>query len=469
MKPAAIVILNQASLAVARKIATTLPGAQIYGLAKRTESVDISFEAFGETVRSLYTENRPIVGLCAAGILIRTLAPVLSNKQQEPPVLAVAEDGSAVVPLLGGLSGVNVLARSIATDLNILAAVTTSGDLRFGTALLAPPQGYQLRNPEDAKGFIADLLAGAAVKRIGEADWLATSQLPWSDSATHEIVVVTPDIPIDPNPRRLIYEITAPSRKLTPTSGKLTVVGLGPGPAKWLSPETRQALTTATDWVGYSTYLNFAAPYKTHQTLHESDNREELDRARHALDLAAEGRSVVVVSGGDPGIFAMAAAVLEALELGGNPAWASINLEILPGISAVQAAAARLGAPIGHDFCVISLSNILKPWEIIAERLVAAAQADFVIALYNPASKTRREQLIQAQALLLQHRAPTTLVALARDIGRSQESIEITSLYALDPAKVDMRTLVLVGSSQTRQFSQGDRLWLYTPRSYVKM
>jgi cobalt-precorrin 5A hydrolase / precorrin-3B C17-methyltransferase len=462
MKSAAIVILNQASLPVARKIAIVIPGAQIYGLAKRTEGVDIPFEDFGETVRSLYTENHPIIGLCAAGILIRTVAPLLSNKQQEPPVLAVAEDGSAVVPLLGGLSGVNVLARSIATDLNITAAVTTSGDLRFGTALLAPPEGYQLRNPEDAKGFIADLLAGSPVKRIGEADWLSNSQLPWADSATHEIVVVTPDIPIDPNPRRLVYETTT-------TKGKLTVIGLGPGPAKWLSPETRHTLEAATDWVGYSTYLNLAAPYKTHQTLHESDNREELDRARHALDLAAEGRSVVVVSGGDPGIFAMAAAVLEALELGGNPAWAKIDLEILPGISAVQAAAARLGAPIGHDFCVISLSNILKPWEIIAKRLVAAAQADFVIALYNPASKTRREQLIQAQALLLEHRSPETLVALARDIGRPKEMIEIMSLEALDPATVDMRTLVLVGSSQTRQFSQGDRRWLYTPRSYVKM
>jgi cobalt-precorrin 5A hydrolase / precorrin-3B C17-methyltransferase len=478
MQSAAIVILSQGSFSIAKRIVEVLPDAQIYGLGHRTQDVDIAFEDFGETVRSLYTAGRPIIGLCAAGILIRTIAPLLSNKTQEPPVLAVAEDGSAVVPLLGGLTGVNGLARTIALGLQITAAITTSGDLRFGAALLSPPPGYVLQNPEDAKGFIADLLAGAKVKRLGSATWLSDSKLPWADiddrETTHEIVILPPNTTLQPgNPKRLVYQ-TLPNVALNPIAanagpppGQLTVLGLGPGPADWLTPEALQALETATDWVGYSTYLDLAAPYHRGQTLHESDNREELDRARHALNLANPGRNVVVISSGDPGIFAMAAAVLEALEQGGNPAWESLNLQIMPGISAIQGAAAKLGAPIGHDFCVISLSDILKPWDQIAKRITAAAQADFVIAFYNPASKTRRQQLVQAKALLLKARSPETLVILARNVGRPGETFIITTLTELDPAKVDMRTLILVGSSQTRQFFQGDRSWIYTPRSYT--
>ncbi len=480
MQSVAIVILSQGSFTIAQRIAGVLPAAQIYGLSHRTQGGDIAFEDFGETVRSLYTAGRPIIGLCAAGILIRTVAPLLSNKMQEPPVLAVAEDGSAVVPLLGGLTGVNALARTIARGLDISAAITTSGDLRFGAALLSPPDGYILQNPEDAKGFIADLLAGAKVKCLGEeAYWLSDSKLPWAeidDRTPHEIVIAPPNTPLQSgNPQRLVYQTlpnVAPNPMAASASsgsppGQLTVLGLGPGPADWLTPAALGALETATDWVGYSTYLKLAAPYHRGQTLHESDNREELDRARHALDLAKPGRHVVVISSGDPGIFAMASAVLEALERGENPDWEKVNLQIMPGISAVQGAAAKLGAPIGHDFCVISLSDILKPWDQIAKRIIAAAQADFVIAFYNPASKTRRSQLVAAKSLLLDHRSPSTLVMLARDVGRPAETFTITTLIQLDPAKVDMRTLILVGSSQTRQFFQGDRTWIYTPRSYA--
>ncbi|MBD0389647.1 MAG: cobalt-precorrin 5A hydrolase, partial [Nostoc sp. C3-bin3] len=174
----AIVVLGQNSVTVARKIITVLPGATLYGLAGRTSGVDVSFTNFGETLRELFAQGTPLIGICAAGILIRTLAPVLSDKQQEPPVLAVAEDGSAVVPLLGGLGGVNDLARRIAEALDVKPAITTTGDIRLGTTLLSPPPGYQLANPEDAKKFISDLLAGAQVKLEGVAPWLSNSKLP---------------------------------------------------------------------------------------------------------------------------------------------------------------------------------------------------------------------------------------------------------------------------------------------------
>src|SRR5215475_4957031 len=178
MTQVAIVILGQHSIPLARRIMTTLPEAVLYGIANRTTDVDIPCANFGDTLRALFTEGTPIVGICAAGILIRTLAPLLSDKSNEPPVLAVAEDGSAVVPLLGGLHGVNDLARQVAAVLQVAPAITTTGDIRFRTALLAPPAGYHLANPDHAKTFVADVLAGASVKLIGEACWLQESQLP---------------------------------------------------------------------------------------------------------------------------------------------------------------------------------------------------------------------------------------------------------------------------------------------------
>jgi cobalt-precorrin 5A hydrolase / precorrin-3B C17-methyltransferase len=248
--------------------------------------------------------------------------------------------------------------------------------------------------------------------------------------------------------------------------GQLVIVGTGPGGADWMSPEVKRTLQLATDWIGYSTYLNLVEPLRTNQQRHDSDNREELDRARLALNLAAEGRSVAVVSSGDPGIFAMAAAVFEALEQDANPVWHQLKIQVAPGISALQAAAARVGAPIGHDFCVISLSDILKPWSTIERRLKAAAEADFVIALYNPVSKQRTQQLTVARDLLLQTRSPETIVVLARNVGRPGEFIVVRSLGQLSPDEVDMRTLVLIGSSKTRSFSYLYGSWVYTPRHY---
>jgi precorrin-3B C17-methyltransferase len=247
--------------------------------------------------------------------------------------------------------------------------------------------------------------------------------------------------------------------------GSLWIVGLGPGPAYWVTPEATSAIAEASDVVGYGPYvdrLSLAAD----QRRHSSDNRVEIDRARHALSLAAQGRKVAIVSGGDPGVFAMAAALFEAIE-SGEPSWRELRVEIAPGISAMQAAAARLGAPLGHDFCAISLSDNLKPWEVVARRLNAAADGDFVIALYNPASRARPRQIFDAFELLRARKSATTPVAFARAIGRSDERIVLTELEQADPGIADMSTLVLIGSSETRFVTRGAaRPWMLTPRTY---
>jgi cobalt-precorrin 5A hydrolase / precorrin-3B C17-methyltransferase len=623
MAKIAVLVLNQASVETARRLMVALPGAVLYGSAKRTTGVDVSFEHFKPTVQELFAQDVPIVGLCAAGILIRSLAPVLGNKQHEPAVIAVASDGSAVVPLLGGLHGANELAGSIATALSITPAITTTGDLLFRTALLSPPAGYVLANPDAGKQFLADCIAGEAVCIEGDAPWLVGSSLPVSDTARLKILVSdrlwrkrsyrSSDIPLNtlvyhpkslvlgiqrgegsmeyphpfdslraaPSPlpsgergqetslldlvyfsdsgknqdsapapllppwekglgdeglllaaieslfseyslsllslagivttkefagdegirsishhyktplriceslalselneviqkdlggyRLTLYQSTAPVdiQQIGQPLGKLWVVGTGPGSAAWLTPEVKAVLENTTDWVGYTTYLNQAEPWRRRQQRHDSDNRVELDRARLALNLAAEGRSVAVVSSGDPGIYAMAAAVLEAIDRDRNPDWDRVDLQICPGVSAMQAAAALVGAPLGHDFCVISLSDILKPWAEIERRLELAAQGDFVIALYNPISSQRTWQLDKAIELLLRHRSAAVPVILAKDVGRPGQRIVTKSLGTLVGSDADMRTAILIGSSKTRTIQQPhQKTWIYTPRHY---
>ena len=248
-------------------------------------------------------------------------------------------------------------------------------------------------------------------------------------------------------------------------SGSLSVVGLGPGPAYWVTPEAESVLKGATDVVGYGPYVD-RLPERPGQIRHASDNRVELDRAHAALDLAQAGRHVAVVSGGDPGVFAMAAAVFEAVEA--RPAFErDLPIQVVPGISAMLAAAARLGAPLGHDFCALSLSDNLKPWAAIARRLKAAAEGDFVMAFYNPVSKARPDRLRDAFALLLELKAPETVVAFARAVGRPGESLAVTTLAAAGEEAADMSTLVIVGSSETRTIERrGGTPWLLTPRSY---
>ncbi len=248
-------------------------------------------------------------------------------------------------------------------------------------------------------------------------------------------------------------------------AGRVDVVGLGPGGAQWLTPEARLALDDATDIVGYAPYVD-RVPSRPGLRRHTSDNRAELDRARHALALAETGARVCVVSSGDPGIFAMASTVMEAIE-SGPAAWRALDVRMVPGISAMQAAGARVGAPLGHDFCAISLSDRLKPWEKVAERLNAAAGADFVIALYNPISSLRQWQLAEACAIIGRYRSPQTPVVLARDVGGPTERVAIVELGRLNPRDVDMRTLVLIGASTTRTIARPDgSSYVYTPRSY---
>ncbi len=246
-------------------------------------------------------------------------------------------------------------------------------------------------------------------------------------------------------------------------SGHLAIIGTGPGDPALLAPRAAEALAAATDLVGYGPYLD-RLPAVPGQARHPSDNRVELDRARHALELAAAGHRVAVVSAGDAGVFGMAAAVFEAVEA--NPDWHALTIDVVPGISALLAAAARLGAPLGHDFCAISLSDNLKPWALVLERLLAAARVGFVMALYNPVSRARPWQLGAAFTALRDVLPGETPVAFATAISRADEHLAVTTLAAADPAQADMRTLVIVGSPATRVIPRdGAAPWVYTPRS----
>jgi cobalt-precorrin 5A hydrolase/precorrin-3B C17-methyltransferase len=289
-----------------------------------------------------------------------------------------------------------------------------------------------------------------ALKAVGNAGKLMTSQ---QQLGINCAIAIAPK-PINPD-------------NIGQPRGQLAIVGTGPGGVQWMSPQVQQILRQATDWVGYKFYLDLAGTLGKGQRRHDSDNREELDRARFALDLAAEGKSVAVVSSGDPGIFAMAAAVFEALESAAKSEWEGIEIRVAPGISAMQAVAAAIGAPLGHDFCVLSLSDLLKPWGVIEQRILAAAEADLAIAIYNPISKQRTWQLGKARSLLLQKRSPETAVILGRNLGRPGQSVKVCTLHEFNPESADMRTLVIIGSSQTRIIERKyGGVWVYTPRRY---
>ncbi len=251
--------------------------------------------------------------------------------------------------------------------------------------------------------------------------------------------------------------LLASSDRKAPSSGVVTVVGLGPGARDRLTPEAATALAEADDVVGYTTYVA-RVPVNPRQRVHGSDNRVESERAAFALDLARSGRRVAVVSSGDPGVFAMASAVVEVAA-----DYPEVPVRIVPGVTAAHAVAARIGAPLGHDFATISLSDRLKPWDVVERRLAAVAEADMVVALYNPASRSRTWQVEAARDVLLKFRDPTTPVVVGRDVDGPEESVHVVELAALDPATVDMRTLLIVGSSQTRRAATGS---VYTPRRY---
>lgn len=584
VKSPAIFILGSSALPLARKLKEALQ-AEIHG-PHCVSGPDKTYEKATAALRGLFHDGRPIIALCASGIIIRSLGPVLDDKRQEPAVLAVAEDGSSVIPLLGGHHGANELARRIAEITQGHAAITTASDLRFGTALDDPPPGWALANPADMKAFAARLLAGENVTIKGHIPWLdlpASPSAPLQVTATHADVAGSPahlvyhpkvltlgvggergvaadelvalvddtlrrhrlspralatiasidlkedeaaihalaqhlglplrvftaaalndEAPRLKTPSALVMkevgcpgvaegaalaaagpdaELIVPKTKsqratcavaLAPApilalhgraQGKISLVGLGPGDPSSRSPAASEALRQASDWVGYHLYLDLARDLKTAQAEHRFPLGAEETRVRHAIELAKDGRQVALICSGDPGIYAMAALVYELLDL--NPA--RIAVDVLPGISAFQAAAARAGAMIGHDFCCISLSDLLTPWDVIEKRLTAAAQGDFVTAFYNPRSLRRRDQLERAIAILKPFRSDDTPVIIASNLGRTEEKVAIVPLKDFDPDVVDMLTLVMVGSSQSKSFRRGDgRIHAYTPRGYAK-
>jgi len=250
-------------------------------------------------------------------------------------------------------------------------------------------------------------------------------------------------------------------------SGHLAVIGLGPGDAGCLTPEAETALADARALYGYGPYLD-RLPQRAGQTRHASDNREERARAAAALQHAAQGARVAVVSGGDPGVFAMAAAVCEEIE-SGPESWRKLDVAIVPGITAMLAVAARIGAPLGHDFCALSLSDNLKPWELIERRLDAAASAGFVIALYNPMSRARPWQFGAALERLRRHLPPSTPVVFGRAVTRADEHIDVVTLDHAAKLEADMATLVIIGSRETRVLARPGKLPLvYTPRAFLE-
>ena len=547
MSDVAIVILNENAIKTANAI-KSICGGTIYGLEGRVSVSDKTFGDTAQTLRSLYANNTTIIGICASGILIRALAPDLTDKRSEPPLLAVSDDGAVVVPLMGGLSGANELAKELADKLSGTPAITASGARHFGVQLEAPPNGYVLGNndSESAKRITSDILAGRVPKLIGEAAWLSESDLPFKNNGDIEIRISIYIEQLEENtllyhpksvlieiedenvsaaeintllskknialaslaalvtnskksvgrakeisrelnlPLRLvdnyhelnikeiikqsalkIIELTHPVRTelIGRSVGRLTVLGLGPGKSEWQTIEVQNALSNADALFGYKTYLDFV-PIKLGQQRFPSDNRAELERARAALDFAAKGNHVAIVSSGDPGIFAMASAVMEAIDH--EPTrWSNIDLEILPGLSAMQGAASLIGAPLGHDFCVISLSDIRKPMDIIKQRIRSAIKADFVIAIYNPASKTRRSQIEEVLELLQSEKPGLTPALIAKNVGRDGETLKVINLKEIDPGEIDMRTLLIIGSSKTRRINRpGGLQYMYTPRSY---
>ncbi|MBL6958293.1 MAG: precorrin-3B C(17)-methyltransferase [Rhodospirillales bacterium] len=596
-----LIVLDAGGLALARKLQGVLPGASVHGLAGRVEGADKTFTDTIRHVQDLFAAGRPLAGMCASGILIRALAPLLGDKWLEPPVVAVAGDGSAAVPLLGGHRGANALAQVIATETGGTAALTTAGDLRFGLALDDPPPGWRVHNPVAAKAVTAALLAGETVEltvEAGEDRWLTQSGAPFAEQgevSAGEVSVIVTDKITDGNGRTLVLHppvlalgvgcergtqpeelialaeqtlaggglnaravacvvsldlkadeaavhalarhLDVPARffdaarleKESPRlvnpseavfaevgchgvaegaalaaagadgalivpknkskratcavgrsaadinpvdigqpQGKLTIVGIGPGQDAWRTPAATAALREASDIVGYGLYLDLIADVIAGKARHQSELAEEETRVRAALDLAARGRTVALVSSGDAGIYALAALAFELLDRENKDDWNRLDISVTPGISALQAAASRIGAPLGHDFCTVSLSDLLTPWDEIERRLKAAADGDFIIALYNPVSKRRRTQLVAARDILLSGRPPTTPVVLARNLGRDGETVDVISLEELTPDHADMLTLVLIGNGQTRLIERGVGRWVYTPRGYAK-
>ncbi len=583
----AVLCLNRAGEATAHRIAKLL-NAPVHGREARVDQADVFFANALDHARTLFAAGTPVIGVCASGILIRAVAPLLADKTAEPPVLSVSDDGAVVVPLLGGHRGANRLATQIAEGLQSVAAVTTAGDVALGVALDEPPVGWRLANPEAAKEVMAQLLSGAGARIEGDAPWL--SDLPRGDAVTISAGIAPSGADLQFHPQRLtlgvgcarncppeelqalveqtlseaglaagaIHSVNTidlkadepacfvlakilnrPLRLFTASEldaltsqvanpsdvvfaevgthsvseaaalaqsggtvlvakrktrnatcalsiaaepltelkgrsrGKLSIIGIGPGQHSWRTPEASKLVQDAEELVGYGLYIDLLGPLAYGKTRSDFPLGGEEDRCRYALEQAALGKNVALICSGDAGIYAMGALVFELLdrapdEMGVSDAAHRVEVVSTPGVSALQGAAARAGAPLGHDFCAISLSDLLTPREDIVKRLHAAAKGDFVIAFYNPVSMRRRTLLAEARDILLQHRPADTPVMLASSLGRPEEHVRYRKLSELEVEEVDMLTVVLVGSSHSKLAQLGEGPRMYTPRGYAR-
>lgn len=599
------VTLTQRGADLAQRLRADFPGAEVHGLSHRVKGADREFSSTVAHLRELYQARRTIVALCAAGIIIRSLAADLCDKYQEPAVIALAEDGSSAVPLLGGHNGANRLAQELARPIYGHAAITTASELNFGLALDDLPPGWKISNIEKLAPLVGKFLEdetllvsrdtpesidlgwlsdrGAKLQTGPSADAIHVTEglsEKFSDNvllhpatlavgvgcergiganalievvdaglkdaglSAHSVACIAStaakgdepamhvlaahlDVPFRvfsaealeketprlSDPSDYVFEtvgshgvseaaalgaggadatlvvtktkgpgvtcaIAQSPKIIRPdevgrTPGLLSIVGIGPGNSDWRAPEATQAISTATDLVGYRLYIDLLGALADGKTRHDYMLGDETERVEKSIALAASGKNVALVCSGDAGIYAMATLVFECLDAVYAELEDRFEIKVVPGISALQAAAARSGAPLGHDFCTVSLSDLLTPWETIAQRLEAAAQGDFVVALYNPVSKKRTNQLMIAKEILLGHRPPATPVVLAKNLGRENETIEHVTLGELTSEMADMLTTVLIGNSQTRTLNSAKdslgpqgRQWIYTPRGY---
>lgn len=459
-KKIAIIILSDSAFAMAEQLKAKLTNAQIYGFADRVTCCDEKFTVFSHLAQTLYKQNIALITCCATGIIIRALSPILHNKHQEPPVICISEDGQLIVPLLGAANGANRLAQQLSTITTGFCAITSNGERRLGINLLDPPKNLELANPQHAKSFISHIINGQSVHIIGTHSWLDDAILPLDKNASLNIQFIDHDEPFTAHEKTLIYR-----KKINQTKGKLSIIGLGPGDKAYRSLSAQKTLEEANDILGYDFYIKLAAPFHHNQIIHQSDNRQELERAQHAIQLAAKGRAVAMLSSGDPGVFAMAAAVFEVVDTIQDE-MPDIEINVEPGITSAFAAAAQMGAPLGHDFALISLSDNLKPFDIIAKRLTACCQADMVLALYNPISKARHDQ-IHAALNIIKSICPNNIpVGLGHDIARPTEKIKITTLDKLDIKDITSRTVIIIGSSRSKIICANNKKWFYTPRNY---
>ena len=604
LKPV-ILCLTEGGEALAARIAPVIGGV-IHGRADRT-GAQITFDETTSHIRDLFASGRTIIGICAAGILIRSVAPLLSDKHSEPAVIAVAEDGSAVVPLLGGHHGANAISRQIAEILQISPAVTTASDVVHGVALDEPPAGWRLTDAGPVGAVAAALLSGekahcfglnahleplaelpnvstgtfvsvtghrmppvglailgnnerpdpdrtlcyertqfvlgvgcardcpseelrslvragleaaglpdAAIAGIGSLDLKADEaaildlarelDVPFRVFPAAELEEETPRLA---NPSDVVYaevgchgvaeaaalraagpdaELIVEKQKTTNATvaiarapapitelpgrprGQVCLVGLGPGRADWRTPEASRLVVEADELVGYGFYIDLLGPLAKGKPRIDFPLGGEEDRCRYALEEAAKGRNIAIICSGDAGIYAMGALVYELMsreEHGVSDAARRVEVVTAPGVTAMQAAAARIGAPLGHDFCAISLSDLLTPREDIEKRIQAAAEGDFVISFYNPVSKRRRELFVNAIQTLSAHRPPDTPVVLARSLGRAEEDLQIRRLDNVSVEDVDMMTVVIVGSKHSQTVHVGGRKRIFTPRGYA--